>query len=120
VATEIDSFSQATTPSSRRDLDDFVATLVGSSRGGSSSAGAATPSSPKKAKGEPTTSELSESEGGPSAVSFVNRADGEDQGIANIRGRLVDSEVQTEIVEPPKKVRDSRLRALHVQFSSRD
>lgn len=107
--------AKATTPSSRRDLDDFVATLVGSGRGGSSSAGtrlggvdgAATPSSPRKISGGPTTSELGESETGAQSAltTFVNRSDGEDQGIANTRANLVDSQVQTETVEVPKKVR---------------
>jgi dynein intermediate chain len=104
---------QATTPSSRKDLDDFVATLVGSGRGGGSSSvgtrpgldGAATPSSPRKTNAGLATSEFGGSEGGPSAVTiYVNRSDGEDQGIASGRGRLVDSEVQTEITEAPKKV----------------
>ncbi|UZJ54845.1 hypothetical protein CBS101457_004165 [Exobasidium rhododendri] len=106
----LDAFLQATTPSSRKDLDDFVATLVGNSRGGSSSAGArfgvdgfASPSSPKKASIGPTTSEFSEPDGGPSAIAFANRSDGEEQGHAVVRGKLVDSEVQTEVVETPKK-----------------
>lgn len=111
------SFSEATTPSSRKDLDDFVATLVGSGRGGSSSAGTrpggafegpGTPSSPRKTSGGPTTSEFGGSEAGPSVVTtFVNRSDGEDQGVAagtTNQARLVDSEVQTEVTEAPKKV----------------
>jgi dynein intermediate chain len=108
------SISEATTPSSRKDLDDFVATLVGSGRGGSSSAGTrpgefegpATPSSPRRTSAGPaTTSEFGGSEGGPSAVTtFVNRSDGEDQGVAATPSKLVDSQVQTEVIEAPKKV----------------
>lgn len=95
-------------------MDDFVATLVGSGRNGSSSAstrlggvdGAGTPSSPRKTSGGPPTSERAESEvGAQSAVTtLVNRSDGEDQGIAGTRTNLVDSQVQTETVEVPKKV----------------
>lgn len=111
------SISEATTPSSRKDLDDFVATLVGSGRGGSSSAGTrpgagyegpGTPSSPRRPSEGPTTSEFGGSEAGPSVVTtFVNRSDGEDQGVASTtttKVRLVDSEVQTEVLEAPKKV----------------
>jgi len=90
---------------------------VGGGRGGSSSAGtrpgfdgAATPSSPRKTSVALTTSEFGESEAGPSAVTtFVNRSDGEYQGIEGTRGKLVDSEVQTEITEEaPKKVVSSK------------
>lgn len=50
-------------------------------------------------------SDFGGSEGGPSAVTtFVNRSDGEDQGFAAPRGRLVDSEVQTESTEVPRMV----------------
>lgn len=104
---------KAATPSSRKDLDDFVASLVGtghspSSAGVSARTGAATPSSPLKNVGG-SASEHEEYEREATAPSpgttMVNRADGEERGTS-VRTQLKDVEAQTEIPEsvPKEKV----------------
>lgn len=117
------SVSEATTPSSRKDLDDFVASLVGgqgnqraSSSASARQGGAATPSSPRKSvTGVQGTSDYAGSEAGfPSTslgTTMVSRADGEEQSqnvIAVPRSNLVDSEAQTDLddiaMKKPEKV----------------
>jgi dynein intermediate chain, cytosolic len=117
------SVSEATTPSSRKDLDDFVASLVGgpgnaraSSSASARQGGAATPSSPRRSvTGAQGTSEYAGSEAGfpphSTGTTMVNRADGEEQShnvIAVPRSNLVDSEAQTDLdditTKKPEKV----------------
>ncbi|KDN41869.1 WD40 repeat-like protein [Tilletiaria anomala UBC 951] len=110
------------TPSSRKDLDDFVATLVGSSSGrasiggASSLAGARSPaggalghSSPRKSAAISASSEYGgESEGvGPSVygTTFVNRADGEAERSEYFRPPPDFVHVETELFELPPRER---------------